>query len=206
MALSKISSIISICGFIGVLVLVLGAILISNSNERVERAHEATQESMTDFDNTIRSQIQKCVAKNGYDECVGVVLGYKLNGCEEQEVYKDLPVCNDGTLDEYLQVHDKGLEEFITEGPVVAMALQGVHAVEIVRKITGDTEPKKSLPGTIRGDYAHHSYEYADKKGISVKNIIHASGTVKEAKTEIDLWFKEEELHDYETVHEVHTM
>ena len=100
----------------------------------------------------------------------------------------------------------KGLEAMITEGPVIAMALEGVHAVELVRKMVGGTEPKSAAPGTIRGDYAHVSYEYADKKGIAIKNLIHASGNKEEAKIEIDLWFDKKELHSYKTVHEVHTL
>ncbi len=98
----------------------------------------------------------------------------------------------------------KGLETMITEGPVVAMVLEGLHCVEIVRKIVGPTEPRAAAPGTIRGDFAHHSYEYTDKKGIAIKNLIHASGTKKEADEEIKLWFSEGEIYDYQTVHERH--
>jgi len=97
-----------------------------------------------------------------------------------------------------------GLEKFITEGPIIAMVLEGLHAVETVRKIVGSTEPKSAAPGTIRGDYSHHSYAYTDAHGIAIKNLIHASGTSEEAKTEVALWFTKEELHDYTTVHEKH--
>ncbi len=97
-----------------------------------------------------------------------------------------------------------GLEAFIIEGPVVAMALQGLHAVELVRKIVGPTEPKIAPPGTIRGDFAHHSVEYTNKENKSVRNLIHASGNLKEAQEEIRLWFRDSELHDYSTVHERH--
>jgi nucleoside-diphosphate kinase len=99
-----------------------------------------------------------------------------------------------------------GLESMITEGPVIAIVLEGIHAVELVRKIVGPTEPKSALPGTIRGDYAHVSYSYADKKGIAIKNLVHASANNDEAKAEIEIWFKKEELHSYRTVHEVHTL
>lgn len=98
----------------------------------------------------------------------------------------------------------KPLEKFITEGPVIAMVIEGIHAVEVVRKIVGSTEPKKAQPGTIRGDFAHHSYEYADKKSIAIKNLIHASDTLENAKKEIELWFNDEEIHTYKTVHEYH--
>src|SRR3990172_1459532 len=83
----------------------------------------------------------------------------------------------------------KGLEAMITEGPVIAMVLQGLHAVSTVRKMVGATEPKEALPGTIRGDYAIHSYQYADEKGIAIKNLIHASGDAADAEKEIALWF-----------------
>lgn len=99
-----------------------------------------------------------------------------------------------------------GLEKYITEGPIIAMALEGLHAVETVRKIVGGTEPRKAQPGTIRGDFAHHSYEYSDAKGKSVKNLIHASGTVEEAKKEVSLFFKDEELHSYKSVHDIHVL
>jgi len=74
----------------------------------------------------------------------------------------------------------------------------------VVRKIVGPTEPLKASPGTIRGDYAHHSFAYSDSVGIAVKNLIHASGNIEEAKKEIKLWFKDKELHTYKTVHEKH--
>lgn len=89
------------------------------------------------------------------------------------------------------------LLDYVTEGPVVAMVIQGVNAIENVRKIVGSTESKSALPGTIRGDFSHVSYEYADNKKLPVKNIIHASGDEKDAKYEVSLWFSIEELHDY---------
>lgn len=100
----------------------------------------------------------------------------------------------------------KGLEQFIVEGPVVAMVIEGLHAIETVRKIVGPTEPKQAPPGTIRGDFAHHSYAWTDKKGIAVKNLIHASGNEKDAEYEVKLWFGIDEMHDYKTVHEKHVM
>ncbi|PIN70570.1 nucleoside-diphosphate kinase [Candidatus Woesearchaeota archaeon CG11_big_fil_rev_8_21_14_0_20_43_8] len=100
----------------------------------------------------------------------------------------------------------KGLEEFITLGPVIAICYEGVSAVEVVRKIVGPTEPKTAPPGTIRGDYAHHSYHFTDKKGKAIRNLIHASGNPEEAKVEVALWFKETDLHTYGTVHDGHVL
>lgn len=91
------------------------------------------------------------------------------------------------------------------EGPVIAVVLEGVEAVSLVRKMVGTTEPKAAQPGTIRGDYAHISFSHADKEGIGIPNIIHASGDEKEAAEEIKHWFSESELFDYETVYEFYT-
>jgi nucleoside-diphosphate kinase len=90
-------------------------------------------------------------------------------------------------------------------GPVIAMVLEGVNAVEQVRKMVGDTEPKSAQPGTIRGDYAHMTYMQASAVERGVPNVIHASATPEEATKEIDHWFSNSEMYDYETVHEVFT-
>jgi nucleoside-diphosphate kinase len=95
--------------------------------------------------------------------------------------------------------------EFMLTGPVIAMVLEGVEAVELVRKMAGKTEPKSSEPGTIRGDYAHMSYGFANSSGATIPNIVHASGNKEEAKKEILHWFSDFELYDYETVHELYT-
>jgi nucleoside-diphosphate kinase len=92
----------------------------------------------------------------------------------------------------------------LVAGPVIAIALEGVSAIEVVRKIVGETEPKKAAPGTIRGDYAHVSFAWADAKDLGVANLVHASGNAEDAKNELALWFKPEELHTYKTVHDVH--
>jgi len=92
------------------------------------------------------------------------------------------------------------LLDYLIEGPVIAIALEGVNAIKNVRKIVGGTEPKSAHPGTIRGDFAHVSFAYADKKEIAVKNLIHASSNEKDAKNELKLWFKPSELHTYKTV------
>lgn len=92
--------------------------------------------------------------------------------------------------------------EFMCSGPVIAMVLEGGHAVEVVRKLVGQTGPKDSAPGTIRGDYAHLSLGRASLARKGAVNLIHASGSVDEAKKEIAMWFKPNELHTYTTVHE----
>ncbi len=91
------------------------------------------------------------------------------------------------------------------QGPVIAMVFEGVEAVALVRKMVGGTEPKSADPGTIRGDYSHMSFGYADQKDKGIPNLIHASGDPDEADKEIGHWFSDTELYDYETLHEKFT-
>jgi len=69
----------------------------------------------------------------------------------------------------------KMMIDMLISGPVMAVVLEGIDIVDVVRKMTGSTEPHGAAPGTIRGDYAHISYNYADKKGIGIFNLIRAS-------------------------------
>jgi nucleoside-diphosphate kinase len=88
---------------------------------------------------------------------------------------------------------------FITSGPVVAFAVEGVSAVENVRKVCGSTEPLKAAPGTIRGDYAHHTFAATKPVGESVRNLIHASADVNDAARELALWFTPADYSSYRT-------
>ena len=96
----------------------------------------------------------------------------------------------------------KKLITYVTSGPVMAMVWQGAHSVEIVRKLVGSTEPRSSDIGTIRGDFVLDSYAMSDADKRSIRNLIHASGSVKEAEMEIPHWFKKEEIVDYKLVQE----
>lgn len=96
-----------------------------------------------------------------------------------------------------------GLIDYIVEGPVIAFVLEGVDAIRVTRKLVGGTYPNESPPGTIRGDFAHISKDYANSKEVKVRNLIHASSNAEDAAVEIPLWFKESELHSYKTVHDL---
>ncbi len=85
----------------------------------------------------------------------------------------------------------------LKDKPVVAMVFEGLHAVEIGRKIVGHTEPRQALPGTIRGDFSAESYQIADDKKRVLINLVHAAGKSHEAEREIKAWFKEKEIIDY---------
>jgi len=94
----------------------------------------------------------------------------------------------------------------LVSGPVVALALEGVEAVELVRKLVGATEPKAAAPGTIRGDYSHVSFKHADSKKIGINNLIHASSSVEEAKQEVAVWFDKDELLEHRPGYTRHTV
>jgi nucleoside-diphosphate kinase len=94
----------------------------------------------------------------------------------------------------------KANAKYMSSGPIIAMVWQGGHAVELVRKLTGFTEPLTAAVGTIRGDFCFDSFVAADTDARSIRNLIHTSGTVDEANQEIDLWFKAEELLSYRLI------
>lgn len=87
--------------------------------------------------------------------------------------------------------------DFMASGPVVRMAVQGIHAVEMVRKLVGNTIPANAEMGTIRGDYSVDSAVLANAGRRGIRNLVHASGNVAEAEHELKLWFTPEEIHAY---------
>jgi nucleoside-diphosphate kinase len=94
------------------------------------------------------------------------------------------------------------MTKYLTSGPVIVMVWQGAHAVGIVRKIVGGTEPLTSDVGTIRGDFVLDSYQIAEIDDRAVRNLVHASGSVAEAEKEINIWFKPEEILNYRLIHD----
>jgi nucleoside-diphosphate kinase len=109
---------------------------------------------------------------------------------------------SDETTEELGRMIIDSLRDFMGSSPVLAVVLEGGHVVEIARKLIGNTGPKDSPPGTIRGDYAHLSLARASLAHKNAANLLHASGTPKEAKYEISLWFKPSELYNYKLTHE----
>lgn len=81
------------------------------------------------------------------------------------------------------------LVTYMLSAPLVRMVVQGIHAVDVVRKIVGPTLPYMAEVGTIRGDFSIDSPLLANKEKRAVMNLIHASETTEEAKHEIEHWF-----------------
>jgi nucleoside-diphosphate kinase len=88
----------------------------------------------------------------------------------------------------------RALVDFLSSGPVIAIAVSGCKAVEKVRRIIGSTQPSEAAPGTIRGDFSHICYERGKERLGTIPNIVHASDNPENAVKEIKLWFKPEEI------------
>jgi nucleoside-diphosphate kinase len=93
-----------------------------------------------------------------------------------------------------------GLVNDMMLSPIVAMVLEGHNAIAVVRKLVGPTNVEQAMPGTIRGDYSHDTYGLANISDRPIITIIHASGDLNDAKKEIKIWFKSEEIHSYDRV------
>ena len=96
----------------------------------------------------------------------------------------------------------KWLVTYFQESPVLIMALESYDCIEIVRKLSGNTIPVLANPGTIRGDFSHDTIDLANEQNRPLRNIIHASDTVEDGEKEVKVWFKDDELFDYERADE----
>jgi len=112
--------------------------------------------------------------------------GLKIIGLKLMRVDRDL-------AERHYAVHRQkpffaGLVDFITSAPLVAAVLEGPNAIGIVRAMNGATRPHEAAPGTIRGDFALET----------AQNLVHASDGPETAVTELALWFRPEELLEYD--------
>ena len=112
--------------------------------------------------------------------------GLKLIGLKLVQVDRDL-------AERHYAIHRQkpffgGLVDFITSSPLVAMVLEGPNAISVVRMIVGATRPNEAAPGTIRGDFGLET----------AQNLVHASDGPDTARTEIALWFDDDDLVEYD--------
>jgi nucleoside-diphosphate kinase len=87
---------------------------------------------------------------------------------------------------------------YLSSAPVIALALEGIHAIDVIRKMIGHTLPYQAVSGTIRGDFSINAPDLANIVGSACKNIVHASANVEEATNELRLWFSENEIVSWE--------
>lgn len=97
---------------------------------------------------------------------------------------------------------NKWLFDYIKSGPIVAILLEGKHAVENAIAQAGLTMPVASPAGTIRGDFSNDSAAYANDEKRGVMNLVHVSSSIEEANLEKTLWFSSSEIHEYKRVEE----
>lgn len=134
------------------------------------------------------------------------IIGLKMLSPDEKHYHHHYETIGKIASRRSQEIYERNME-FMMLGPVIALVIEGVEAISQVRKMAGDTEPKSALPGTIRGDYAHLSYDHVNTKSLKgLANIIHASADAADAGQEIKLWFTPEELHSYRLAHEHHTL
>ncbi len=115
------------------------------------------------------------------------------------EKYGYDPMEDFGTTDaDKIGPHVRGwVLDYMTSAPLVKMVVQGIHAVDMVRKICGPTMPYQADMGTIRGDFSNDSPALANAEKRAVANLIHASETPEEAEHEIEYWFGKAPIHEY---------
>lgn len=127
---------------------------------------------------------------------------YIPTGTKTLEGYKSRGIDPGKTPSELAMIVRERLLNHFTDRPLFLMIWQGPHAVALGRKTAGSTNPLNADIGSIRGDYSFESYDFADIAERAVHTLVHASGTPEEAATEIKIWFKPEEIVDYELVDE----
>lgn len=149
--------------------------------------------------------VDEAMAKKHYPESRTALLeGIGRKTLETYEKYGRDPKEDLGTMDalEIGRMVNRWNIDFLTMGPVVAILLEGLHAIDNVRLIVGNTMPTFAQPGTIRGDFSLDSAALANTQKRAVRNMIHASGNTEEAKYEEQLWFHKSEIHSYKRVDE----
>jgi len=114
------------------------------------------------------------------------------------EIYKNKGIELEKTAIELAEDVQKRLVRFMLAGPVLAMVIEGAHAIEHVRKLVGHGSPLQADVGTIRADYTIDSYLLADEANRAARNLVHASSSIDEAERELKVWFEESEIVDYE--------
>lgn len=123
---------------------------------------------------------------------------YVSLGTRTLEGYKERGVKIDKTPMEIGKMIREQLVDYISDRPLLVMVWEGPHAVDLGRKTAGHTNPLKADVGSIRGDFSMESYFLADDMQRAIQNLIHASGSPEEAEREIKIWFKDEEILEYE--------
>ena len=121
---------------------------------------------------------------------------YAKKGLDAKKVFAtDEPIAIGKTVKQWLI-------KYLQQSPLLIFVLEGYDAIELIRKLCGNTIPFLAAPGTIRGDFSHDTIDLANEQNRPLRNLIHASDTVEDGEKEINLWFTKEELFSYESAGE----
>jgi len=123
---------------------------------------------------------------------------YLSSGTKTWQNYKDKGIDPGMTPIELAKRTRKMLVDHLVGRPLLLMVWEGPHAVELGRKTAGATNPLSADIGSIRGDYSMESYELSDELGRAIHSLVHASGSRAEADAELNIWFKPNEILDYD--------
>lgn len=120
------------------------------------------------------------VARGLMGEIIGKIerKGFKIT--KAKLITPDINTVEDHYAEHREKPFFRELVDFITEGRVMAMEVEGEDVIKVMRLMVGDKDPKVAIPGSIRGDFAHST----------TKNIIHASDSIESAKRELGIWFR----------------
>lgn len=129
-------------------------------------------------------------------------LGHKTLSTYEKYGYNAMDEMGTDKAEEIGPHVRRWLIDYLSSGPVVKMVVQGVHAVDMVRKLAGNTLPNLADVGTIRGDYSVDSAASANGDKRAIHNLVHASETAEEAAHEIEHWGMKKKLHTYKRIEE----
>lgn len=143
-------------------------------------------------------------AYDHYPQTDGWLRGMGEKTLDNYRQYGKDPVKEIGT-DDPLEIGKKVSKwnvDFLTSGPLVAVLIKGIHAIDMVRKIVGKTIPAQAEMGTIRGDFSVDSPTLANIAKRALHNVVHASGDPDEATHEVEHWFGKNEIHDYKRAEE----
>lgn len=188
----------------------------STSNTTISKIKKQRTYCMIKPDGVARGLIGEIISRI---EKTGLkIVALKMVRPTREQVMQHLPLTNDEWINrlgqkgldtfsslsldakEYLGTEDQGeigkkvvdsLIDYLTSGPVVCMVVEGIQAIDMVRKLAGHTLPFKAEMGTVRGDFSVDSPAIANVEGRAIHNLFHASETLEEAENEIKLWFGE---------------
>lgn len=125
------------------------------------------------------------------EEWYGKVGNNSIGDCQKYGLDPKEVMGTDDPIEMGKMIHKWNVDQF-TGRAIIAIIFEGIHAIEVARKLAGPTVPVLAAPGTIRGDLTNASALSENSQKKTIRNLVHTSGDEEEAKREIKLWFDHE--------------